>query len=214
MKTLALAQQNWLEIADENGSIHYGADQEWYGQLWRRKAGCGPTAAAVQMVYLARTRPGTEGLCPLAALERAAFTAYMDRVWEYVTPGPQGLNTIRKYSLGVGEFAKAHGVAVAPLELAVPKKVTLRPSFDDCLAFLTAGLESGCPVAFLNLHNGRVENLDCWHWVLITGLLPQENGMKCTVADGGNKVEIDLRLWYDTTKEGGGFVYLPGPLNP
>lgn len=211
METLALKEQNWLEIVDGHGTLRYGADQEWYGALWRRKAGCGPTAASVMLAYLAHTRPGMEALCTLSKLEREAFVAYMDEVWEYVTPGPQGLNTIGKYSAGVKDFAEAQGVAVNPLELAVPKKVTERPGFDKCVSFLRAGLEGGCPVAFLNLHNGKVENLDCWHWVLITGLTLDGEGAKAIVTDGGNKVEIDLRLWYDTTKDGGGFVYLENP---
>lgn len=209
METLALNEQNWLEIADGHGTLHYGANQEWYGALWRRKAGCGPTAASVMLAYLAHTRPGLQKLCPLPKLEKESFVAYMDEVWEYVTPGPQGLNTLRKYSAGVKDFAEAQGVELHPVELAVPRKMTDRPGFDKCVSFLRTALEGGCPVAFLNLHKGALENLDSWHWVLITGLSLDGEAAIVTVADGGDKVEIDLRLWYDTTKEGGGFVCVP-----
>ena len=37
--------------------------------------------------------------------------------------------------------------------------------------FVRLGLDQDCPVAFLNLSNGRLTNLDSWHWVTITGLL-------------------------------------------
>lgn len=203
-----LTRPEGLTIKDGN-ECHYGANQEWYSQVWRQKAGCGPTTAAVQLCYLARTRPALAGLCPPEIMGRTDFVAYMDAVWEHVTPGPCGLNTVGKYTAGVERFAAARDIRVAPLELVVPKKVTARPSFYDCAAFIRASLERDCPVAFLNLHNGRVENLDAWHWVLITELRCDSDGAICAVADGGKRLEIDLRLWYDTTKDGGGFVAIP-----
>lgn len=208
MERIFVPQQNWLEIADGD-NLHYGADQEWFGPLWRRKAGCGPTTAAEQLAYLAHTRPGLEPLCTLPVLERKSFAAYMDAVWEYVTPGCHGLNTIEKYSDGVRAFARARGVKVRPLELAVPKDAAKRVPFADCVAFLRAGLEGGCPVAFLNLDNGQVENLDYWHWVLVTGLILDGETVTAVATDGGKRLEIDLRLWYATTSDGGGFVCLP-----
>lgn len=208
MEYILVPQQNWLEIADENGERHYGADQEWFSALLRRKAGCGPTTAAEQMAYLAHTRADMAPLCPLPALERKPFTAYMDAVWEFVTPGFHGLNTIEKYSDGVRAFARSRKVKVHTQELAVPKDAEKRAPLADCVAFLRAGLESGCPVAFLNLDNGQVKNLDYWHWVLITGLILDGEKITAMVADGGKQVEIDLALWYATTTDRGGFVYL------
>ncbi len=208
MEHITLPQQNWLEISGGDGCLHYGADQEWFSLLWRRKAGCGPTTAAGQMAYLAHTRAGLGPLCPLPALEQKPFAAYMDTVWEYVTPGCHGLNTIEKYSDGIRTFARARGLRVRTLELSVPKDAAKRVPFSHCVAFLRAGLESGCPVAFLNLDNGQVENLDYWHWVLVTGLILDGERATAVVADGGKRVEIDLGLWYATTADGGGFVYL------
>ncbi len=208
MEPLALKQPWRLEIT-KGENRYYGANQEWYRQLWRRKAGCGPTTAAMQLCYLAHTRRKLAGLCPLKDMEREGFVAYMDEVWDFVTPGPQGLNAVRKYAGAIVRFAAARGIEASPLELEVPQKVTARPSFYDCAAFIRAGLQGDCPVAFLNLHNGRVENLDAWHWVLITELHCDGDRVTCAVADGGKRLEIDLRLWYDTTKEGGGFVAFP-----
>ena len=34
-----------------SGQTSWGANQEWYGDLWQRKAGCGPTAAASLIFY-------------------------------------------------------------------------------------------------------------------------------------------------------------------
>ena len=57
-------------------------------------------------------------------------------------------------------------------------------------------------MAFLNLHTGRVKELDYWHWVTITAL----EDATAVILDSGSALRIDLRLWYETTKRRGGFV--------
>lgn len=198
-----------LEIRGEDGTVYRGADQEWYASLWRRKAGCGPTAAAVQTAYLAAARPGWEALCPLDRLERVPFAAYMDQVWEHVTPGLQGLNSVALYTAGVRRYGASRGFALSPAALEVPEDAARRPGWEACLAFVRAGLEADCPVAFLNLCNGEVQDLDRWHWVLIAALTGNGAGTQALLVDAGREYPIDLRLWYDTTTMGGGFVWLP-----
>ena len=68
MTAYHLAGDSSLTIAGEDGRRYYGADQAWFSRFWRRKAGCGPTTAAVQMAYLSRTRPGLAPLCPMERL--------------------------------------------------------------------------------------------------------------------------------------------------
>ena len=68
--------------------------------------------------------------------------------------------------------------------------------------FVRRSLERDCPVAFLNLHNGVVKELDWWHWVTVTAL---EDG-RADLLDSGEALTIDLRLWYATTRRRGGFV--------
>ena len=65
-----------------------------------------------------------------------------------------------------------------------------------------AGLEEECPVAFLNLCRGKVKELDWWHWVTIIAM----EGDRVTILDSGREFDIDLALWYATTKKRGGFV--------
>lgn len=207
METHTIARETSLYIAGGDGRRHYGADQEWFSHFWRRKAGCGPTTAAQQMAYLSRSRPGLAPLCPLERLEQGPFSSYMDEVWAFVTPGMRGLDSIDKYADGVSRFARARGLELRPVTLVVPAG-TPRPSLDQCLSFLRAGLEDDCPVAFLNLDNGGVRNLDSWHWVLLTGVRAEAGGLFATAADGGRRVEIDLGLWHQRTRAYGGFVRL------
>ena len=75
--------------------------------LWQRRAGCGPTAAAVILSYLARTRPELAPLYPEGAMDRASFTGLMCRVWEHVTPVSHGLNRPEQMAEGMASFAAA-----------------------------------------------------------------------------------------------------------
>ena len=196
-----------MDIRRQDGTRSHGADQDWYSLPWRQRAGCGPTTASVQMAYLACLRPSLAALCPLEGREQGAFTAYMDQVWEYVTPGDHGLNRLEMYTGGVARFCGERDVRLVPRALEAPAGPG-RPGFDRCVSFIRAGLESDCPVAFLNLDNGDVEALDKWHWVLITDLAETDGGGACNIADGGKLVSIDLALWHRTAKVLGGFVWL------
>lgn len=202
---LSLSRPQAMDIRRQDGTRSHGADQDWYSLLWRQRAGCGPTTASVQMAYLAALRPSLAALCPLK--ERETFVTYMDKVWEYVTPGSHGLNRVEMYTDGVARFCGERGVKLVPRALEVPTGEE-RPGFDRCVSFIRVGLESDCPVAFLNLDNGEVEALDKWHWVLLSALEEGDAGTLVTVVDNGNTFSIDMKLWYDTARDLGGFVWL------
>ena len=54
---VSIAHPAWMDITGPDGAVTHGADQDWFPDLWQQRAGCGPTAAAVILSYLARTRP-------------------------------------------------------------------------------------------------------------------------------------------------------------
>ena len=196
-----------MDIRRQDGTRSHGADQDWYSLPWRQRAGCGPTTASVQMAYLAALRPSLAALFPLEGREQGTFVTYMDQVWEYVTPGSHGLNRVEMYTDGVTRFCGERGVRLVSHALEVPIGEE-RPGFERCVSFIRAGLASDCPVAFLNLDNGEVEALDKWHWVLLSALKKGDAGTLVTVVDSGNSFSIDLKLWYDTARDLGGFVWL------
>ena len=101
----------------------------------------------------------------------------------------------------MASFAAARGLTLTPGLFVFPSARTKRPPMSRP-RLLSAALERDCPVAFLNLHNGRVKELDYWHWVTITAL----EDTTAVILDSGSALRIDLRLWYETTKRRGGFV--------
>ena len=184
-----------------------GADQLWYTDEWQQKAGCGPTAAAVMASYLAQTRPACAPLYPSGSWERWDVLALMEELWGFLTPGKHGLNTTHLFTKGFAAFAAQKGLTLPMRELDIPRLRLARPTMDQCAAFVRSALSADQPVAWLNLHSGEVEALDDWHWVTIVALEERRDGTElCTVLDGGKEYTADLRLWFQTTRLGGGLA--------
>ena len=47
-----LSHPEYLTLTGPDGTRYRGGDQEWYHDLWQRRAGCGPTTAAALLSYL------------------------------------------------------------------------------------------------------------------------------------------------------------------
>jgi hypothetical protein len=180
-----------------------GFCQEWYPTAPQRIAGCGPTVACMIMTYILYkafhiSSPVSQG--------QSACLAAMEEAWRHVTPGDEGIPTTRMFCEGFLEYAKAKELDVDARSLDVPQEMAFRPSFTEILRFLSEALASDAPVAFLNLCNGDVHNLDRWHWVTILSIEYDEREAYVRIMDEGRLMDVDLRLWYDTTVRGGGFA--------
>ena len=103
-----------MDITGPDGAVTHGADQDWFPDPWQQRAGCGPTAAALIFAYLSRQRPEWAPLYPEGVMERAAFTAHMVRVWDYVTPRFHGLNRPEWMVEGMAAYAASRGSPSPP----------------------------------------------------------------------------------------------------
>ena len=194
---------------------YHGGDQEWYQEEWHRRAGCGPTTAATLLYYLAQRDAGMQALWPTApARTRADFQQLMDLIWRYVTPGLRGLNQSSMFVDGVKRYATERDVSLVAQALDIPETIGKRRHFARFRAFLLQGLAADCPVAFLNLSNGKVANLHSWHWVTIVAAPaaahPEVTELPVVALDEGKTFAFDLRCWYETSLLGGALVWLDG----
>jgi len=193
---------------EESRRTSFGGDQEWYADEWHKRAGCGPTCAANVLAYLALTRPGLRALYAGEDMRRGLFSAHMEQVYGFVTPGNMGLNRVEMYARGVEDFARSRGISLkARVFEAHGNMHRDRPPASELAEFVRAGLESDCPVAFLNLTKGRVKNLQGWHWVTITSADIEEASLMARASDEGREILFDLRLWYLSTRMRGGLIY-------
>ena len=204
----SLTHPERLTITGPQGETYQGGDQEWYRDLWQRRAGCGPTTAAALLSYLFQTRPGLRPMVPAAARTQAGFLRYMEALWPYVTPGARGLDKPESLVLGCRSFALSRGCRLQGQVLEIPAQREARPSLDQCRQFVAQCLDQDCPVAFLNFSHGALKNLDSWHWVPLTAMTEGESVLLCTILDEGEARVIDLALWWETSSLGGALVGL------
>jgi hypothetical protein len=205
---MSISDANLLRLFDANTQeACYGCDQKWYGTEWQRLAGCGPTTVCNIILYLNHTRPAF-GLKPVLGSKENAL-AFMEDVWNFVTPGRHGIPTTKMLYEAVLTYAKAKGSNVEYRVCDVPEEKSTRPEFADVVVFLKGALSQDAPIAFLNLCNGDERNLDSWHWVTLVSMDYEADGRRAFVhvLDGGLIKKIDLALWYHSTSLGGGFVY-------
>lgn len=199
-----IASPENLDFALPDGRIVPGASQEWYRTYMQRMSGCGPTTASMQLYYLARTREEYTPIAPKLLTDKEQFLLLMEEMFRYVTPGMRGVNTTAIYKEGAVAFAKKKGVLLTPHVLDVPPRLLGRPDENQMWQFLQESFLRDIPVAFLNLSNGSVKNLDRWHWVLLTGLCHKDEG--AVMYDNCKKSIVDISMWLRTTTLGGGFV--------
>ncbi|CUH95556.1 hypothetical protein P22_1627 [Propionispora sp. 2/2-37] len=207
---MEIKHPEWLQMKTDGLNI-YGYNQEWYTTYFKRTRGCGPTAAAMQLVYLNKRE--TEVL-PYQDDSIASATKVLENVWDFVTPGwLLGLNSTKKFCTGVQRLLAYYGLTWQCRKLSVAAFRPKRPSLSQVVEFVEQGIAEDCPVAFLNLHRGRITIIESWHWIVLLGV-SYDAKQKCymvTGYDGGRKITFDLGLWLATTRWGGGFVYISVP---
>ena len=204
----SITNLNAFKVLDENtNTIYYGCDQEWYSTEWQRLSGCGPTAATNIVLYLSHTH--TAFRLGKGFIRKEGVLSLMEEIWEYVTPTTEGIKTTQIFYEALLIYANSKGFDYEFAYCDVPEDKSQRLELSQVLNFLKKALENNTPIAFLNLCNGKEENLEEWHWVTIISLehAEDEKSAFIKVLDEGQIKKIDLALWYRTTTLGGGFVY-------
>ena len=206
---VSVTRPELLCITDnQSETASYGGDQAWYAEEWNRMAGCGPTCAANVTAYLAGSRPGLQTLYHGDSMTKSQFAQHMEEVFRFVTPGAMGLNRLDMFTGGMDRFLASRGVQLKAHVFEVSGNMRRdRQPADALTAFVREGLEADCPLAFLNLTNGRVKNLQSWHWITVTGAEADDGSLITTASDEGREIRFDLRLWYLSTRMRGGLIY-------
>ena len=177
-----------------DGEIFYGVLQWWYPLFWQRLAGCGPACATNLLACIdPNTKLVTKQDCILA----------MRAMWKHVTPGLRGLNKVENFAKGCDSFFAEHKM---PYKSNYVKINPNTPDhFDKMIEFLKTSFSNDQPVAFLNLSNGDIKQLERWHWVTIVGMEQVGDDYIATVFDSDFKFEMSLKTWFNTATNPAGF---------
>ncbi|MDU1909993.1 hypothetical protein [Fusobacterium sp.] len=191
------------DAADE---IFLGCDQEWYLEEIQRRAGCGPTTAAMLTHYYRYIKESPEKLPCI----KSSMLSLMNELWKFVTPGNRGIPTTEIFCEKFKTYLKEKNMTVNLYTLDVPEPDEDKPSFETLLTFLLKALSKDKPVAFLNLCSGEELTLDRWHWVLLVSIeYDRENNiLQAIIYDESIEKKVNLALWLKSTTLGGGFVYM------
>lgn len=196
-----------IHVVDPSGLEYFGCDQNWYESEWQQMSGCGPSTAATLLLYLQKS--GRIDL-PIQVMQQKDCRLLMDEVWSHVTPTEDGIYLIEQFCSGIRRFAISQAISLECHTLGIPEPKHQRPELADAVAFIMNGLVRNSPIAFLNLCNGEVDNLEEWHWVTIVALETDDvqDQVLVTIFDGDKSEIIDFKRWLQTTSDGGALIYL------
>lgn len=204
---LSIKHPEAFNIKASTGGKSFGGNQEWFPKYWARKAGCGATSAANIMAYLAQTRADYINLYEHDSNRKEDFTRHMEVLFDYVKPGPMGVNHVDKYIKGVKEYAMSKGVSLVTNLLSLEKETKDKRTKKELEEFVVRAMEIDSPIGFLNLSRGEERRLQDWHWITITSVQIEENHIWAVASDEGIERRFDLLLWYMTTRMHGGLIY-------
>ena len=190
-----------------SGQVSWGANQLWYGDLWQRKAGCGPSTAA-SLIFYQKQKQRLLQRKPLLSSRQCLLDQMME-MWNYIQPGPGGVNRVAQFTEGLEKYRAAQNLNFEISALAIAEDPSQRCGWPQVSQFLETALKQDEPVAFLNLCAGEEKRIDEWHWVMISTLNP-ETGI-ITFLDESKIKEAALALWLRSTTKRGGFVTLHWP---
>lgn len=184
---------NLFKVKD-NENIYYGFSQEWYKDIWQQKAGCGATVASSIINYYNQINN-------LKEIKISDALKIMEELWFYLLPTDHGLNSIKLFYDGIKNYYNKE-VTIDYIDVKIQNK----PSLDEVINFISKELSEDKPIAFLNLCNGKENNLDKWHWVVIVEIFEENGGYFLNIIDDKEIKKINLSLWYGTITNDGGFI--------
>ncbi len=204
---LSIKHPETLVIKESPYRESFGGNQAWYPKYWARQAGCGATSAANIMAYLSETREEYTKLYEPKSKQKADYITHMETLFEYVKPGPMGVNHVDKFINGVNKYVKSKGLFLKSNLLSVEKESKGSRSHKELAEFVQRAMELDSPIGFLNLSRGEEVRLQNWHWITITSVEIEENHIWAIASDEGEKRKFDLLRWYRTTNMHGGLIY-------
>jgi hypothetical protein len=153
-------------LIDDKGRGTIAGDQQWFKKFSHSISGCGPTTAALVLMYMASVFPDRcRAVYPYELPARKDdFVTFMGAVREYVKPGLQGLTDAGFFASSTVEFAKSKGVNITATSVSSGYSVGV------AYGYVKKAVDEGYLPALLILRNPAKE-LDefTWHWMAITG---------------------------------------------
>ena len=169
-------------LVEENGTVFFGGDQEWYSREWQRWAGCASVTGANLAAYYEALLNGTE-----ARYSKADYLVRMQEMYRYMTPGIHGFPDPEKFVARFIRYEADHGLACSG---SIFHGWT---DWHQAADHVRNTLEEGHPLALLVLrHTESSFEENTWHWMTITGYNNRRDTFE--ISNCGEKEEHDTAL--------------------
>jgi len=180
-----------LISVEDNGETVIAADQKWFKAPFHSISGCGPTTAAVILMYMASVFP--ERCRAVYPYELPAgkddFLSFMEAVRKYVKPGIKGLTDDGFFAARTAAFAKSLGVSLTYFRVLPSYSVGV------AYAYIKKAVDEGYLPALMILRNPHPELSEfTWHWMAVTGY-DDEKGTVFIATNGAERELPFDRLW-------------------
>ena len=169
-------------LIEENGTVFFGGDQEWYSREWQRWAGCASVTGANMAAYYEALLDGRE-----ARFNKADYLVRMQEMYRYMTPGIHGFPDPEKFVARFIRYEADHGLVCSG---SIFHGWT---DWHQAAEHVRNTLQAGHPLALLVLrHTESTFEENTWHWMTITGY----NSLRDTfeISNCGEKEEYDAAL--------------------
>lgn len=174
---------------------YYGGNQDWYNSYLKRLAGCGPTTAATITMYELNK-------INYHRYTKNEFILLMNDLWNYITPGMMGVDKVEKYKTGYDKYLASSNLNIKNSKILILDNSNL----EEIENYLLEAIETNHPVAFLNLDNGNIKEIDSWHWTTIVSIEKINDNIWVEICDEGFLKKINLSEWFKTSSKGS-FIY-------
>lgn len=150
----------------------YGGNQDWFSDIMMKMGGCAAVTACDSCIYFDLYK-STSSLYPFdkSNITKKEYIDFSKKMKPYLRPRLQGINTLKLYVEGFGEYLKDKGTT----------DISLKPfSGDEAYSLakekVMEQIEANFLIPMLVLrHQNQVYRDYVWHWFLITGYQMKED---------------------------------------
>ncbi len=186
-----LKNDKFLKIYSENG-VFYGGDQDWFLLKRQKLNGCGPIAITNSIIYILKMAD--------EKLTKEEYIELATEIYIILNPSPIGLLSFNKIIDRVLSLNKRFNINLGY------RVIKFNNNYYEYLEFIKSGLALDLPVLSLNL-NFNFRKSFYWHWVSITGLFEDKDGVKISVSSWGRRYILDFNEYFKSLMPGSGMIY-------
>lgn len=172
---------DYPKIYEDKKLIGFGGNQDWFVDVWARKAGCASVSATDIFIYYTKHE---------REFAKTMYLDYMNEMFKLMEPGKRGFPYVYIYARRLSRLLNN-----------CKYRIYRRPLVYDASKIIIDSINHGHPLGLLILtHRRRKVRDDLWHWVTIVGYEETEKGLDIVFLDCGEEKRIPARIIFEKNR--------------